>query len=278
MNPIVTSLRRIGLSLLTGILVLGTSSTVLAQSERYYDLVIDLAVGQLDDYSVEHIHEFAGDGNLADILRWSVPDGLADHRHALMAERLSTVTLPYERSFQEIEGTPEAFAVTALENLPAEILIDNRSDAERLLALRLIVRIISDLHLPYNLNLGPQAQTSEELPENAYENFEELKSYWNDELLELDTLTEEIILESVERLTSEGEREMWRHVPVASWINQSAIMRDGILRMLPEMQEEGQEWVMDSAKVRLYEASVHTAVYLNIILSEEARGYFSVEN
>ena len=64
------------------------------------------------------------------------------------------VTLPEGRSIEQLEHPPEGDAATALERFSAVLRDPGASQEDKALALRFIVHIVSDLHMPLHVGNG----------------------------------------------------------------------------------------------------------------------------
>lgn len=246
----------------------GCSASANADEGRYHEVVIEIAEGYLSDEARDQIDQLLGGGELIDGLMWQVPAELSNHRNAQRAPELRFVTIPAGSTYEEVGYAPLGDAVLAMELLPIDIFYQNRTDAERVLALRLIVRIIADLHLPRNIRFeADDAQFAYLIDQHGDQLT--LGEFWNTYAFDADAASAESIIARVDGIVPAEDQSSWARSPIQAWVNEGARIREYLTREYAEQNAEGIEDLQDMGAIRTKQAAIRTAAYLNIIFSAE---------
>lgn len=190
------------------------------------------------------------------------------------------VTLPQGRSVEQLEHPPEGDAITALEGFTATLRNDNASQEEKALALRFIVHIVSDLHMPLHVGNGTD-RGGNDFVVNWFDDITNLHWVWDEGMILRQQLSYSEYTQRLERRIGPDEVLQWWDPNPATWMAESAGLRD---RIYPETSEEWglgtpespamigyrYQWTwMASAENRLAQSGIRLAAYLDWVFAEQ---------
>ncbi len=190
------------------------------------------------------------------------------------------VTLPHGAAAEDLVHPPEGDAATALEQFTAVLRDDAASREEKALALRFIVHLVSDLHMPLHAGNGTDRGGNDFIVD-WFDTQTNLHWVWDEGLILRQQLS---YSEYADRLGSRiGPDEVlaWWDASPITWISESAELRD---RIYPGVGEEfgmgtqespailryryHWEW-MPSVEDRLAQSGIRLAAYLDWVFAEE---------
>lgn len=137
------------------------------------------------------------------------------------------VTLPPGSDARALFHPPEGDAVTALERFTATLRDPDASREEKALALRFVVHLVSDLHMPLHAGNGTDRGANDvivdwfDMPTN-------LHWVWDEGMILRQQLSYSEYTARLERRIGPGEVIAWWDADPASWIGESASLRDRI--------------------------------------------------
>lgn len=179
------------------------------------------------------------------------------------------VTVPEGKHYHEVGAPEKGDSVTALTKFRKTLLDDNASQEDKQLALRFIVHIIGDLHQPLHAGNGTDRGGNDVKVRFFWED-SNLHRVWDSGMLDRRQLSYTEWSEWLGEKISDSDVERWSDTNPETWITESATIRDLIY---PE-DANRMSWDylyehLPTATLRLQQASVRIAAYLNEVYSDE---------
>ncbi len=190
------------------------------------------------------------------------------------------VTLPSGSSVDALVHPPEGDALTALQRFTATLRDANATRAEKALALRFVVHIVSDLHMPLHAGSGTDRGGNDFLVD-WFDTPTNLHWVWDEGMILRQQLSWSEYAERLQRRIWPGEVIGWWDPDPATWISESADLRD---RIYPAPSEEfgmgtaaspailryryHWEW-MPVAEDRLARSGIRLAAYLDKVFAQQ---------
>ncbi|WP_100657693.1 S1/P1 nuclease [Alteromonas flava] len=182
------------------------------------------------------------------------------------------VTVPEGKHYHEVGAPEQGDSVTALAKFRQTLLDSDASLADKQLALRFIVHIIGDLHQPLHAGNGTDRGGNDVKVRFFWED-SNLHRVWDSGLLDQRQLSYTEWSEWLgAKISAENVQAWWDSNP-ATWIAESTQYRDGLY---PE-DANNLSWNylyqhIPTAKLRLQQAGVRIAAYLNEVFAEQTAG------
>ncbi len=207
-------------------------------------------------------------GGLAEASTW--PDFMRSSPEdywKLEANPYHYVTVPEGLSYAEAGAPPEGDAVTALAGFRETLTSVAATRAEKELALRFIVHIIGDLHMPLHAGNGTDRGGNDVLV-TFHDEVSNLHKVWDEDIIDHERLSyTEWASWALPKITPELRDAWWTNDPLV-WIAESAALRDTIY---PETGILKWEYVFahrETIRTRLSQGGVRMAAYLNEVFDE----------
>jgi len=244
----------------------------------------ELAERNIGGHTRARIEQILGHEGLPEASTW--PDEERSNPQPFWQEAASPlhyVTLPPGQSARELEHPPEGDAMTALESFTAMLRDPAASREDKALALRFVVHIVADLHMP--LHAGkPGDRGGNDFKVLWADQPSNLHWVWDEGIILRQQLSYSEYAERLEgRMTPAEVLEWWDPRP-ATWIDESAALRDRIYPATggeaglgteesPVALSRDYEWQWrPSVELRLRQAGVRLAAYLDWVFAEPAGG------
>lgn len=188
------------------------------------------------------------------------------------------VTLPKGLTADMLEHPPEGDAVTALDGFVATLRNPSASREDKALALRFVVHIVGDLHMPLHVGNGTDRGG------NWYNVlwFDEptnLHWVWDEGMILRQQLSYSEYADRLARRTDPAEVVEWWDINPVTWMNESAELRDRIYPTSAEYEGSGTQedptvlsftynyiWTPVAEK-RMQQAGVRIAAYLDWVFA-----------
>ncbi len=190
---------------------------------------------------------------------------------------LHYVTVPPGRRYQDVGPPAQGDAVTGLKGFRALLLDSQASLESRQLALRFAVHIVQDLHQPLHVGNGLDRGGTRTLVHYRGREIS-LHRLWDTELLLAGDLGEESWVSLLTTRMTRAQVEAWSVADPLRWIAESASLRelvypeDGVINENYRLAHQGQ------LELRLAQAAVRTATWLNTVFSHAAdRSEYSLQ-
>jgi len=190
------------------------------------------------------------------------------------------VTLPEGRTVDQLEHPPEGDALTALEGFTATLRDDAASQEEKALALRFVVHLVSDLHMPLHAGNGTD-RGGNDLIVNWFDEITNLHWVWDEGMILRQQLSHTEYTDRLESRIGPGEVLQWWDADPDGWVAESVTLRDRIYPETgPQMGMGTQEspamigyryqWTwMSTAEHRLAQSGIRLAAYLDWVFAEQ---------
>lgn len=190
------------------------------------------------------------------------------------------VTLPQGRSVEQLVHPPEGDALTALERFTATLRSDSATREEKALALRFVVHVVSDLHMPLHAGNATD-RGGNDFVVDWFEEPTNLHWVWDEGMILRQQLSYSEYTARLEARTTPHDVLAWWDADPASWISESAALRD---RIYPATSAElgmgtpeapailrfsyHWEW-MPVAEERLAQSGIRLAAYLDWVFAPQ---------
>jgi nuclease S1 len=177
------------------------------------------------------------------------------------------VTVPEGETYT-LDAAPEwGDAYTALNEFNATLRDPTASQEDKALALRFAIHIIGDLHQPLHagngLDRGGNTYTV-----TFFDKMTNLHAVWDSDLIDHEELSYTELSDWLARTISAEDYQSWADTDPATWITESAAIRDTIY---PEDRDLRWGYVYDhraTYRTRLKQAGIRMAVYLNEVFAD----------
>ena len=228
------------------------------------------------------IEQILGAEELPEAATW--PDEQRSNPDAFWQSEASPwhfVTLPVGDAPGALVHPPEGDAVTALEKFTADLRDPAASQAERARALRFVLHIVTDLHMP--LHAGKPGDRGGnwvnvlwfDVPQN-------LHWVWDEGMILRQQLSYSEYTARLEARTTPEQVIAWWDADPATWIAESTALRDSLYPAPGENGEDGSrerpiplsyqynyDWTPEM-ELRLQQAGIRAAAYLDWVFAGES--------
>lgn len=239
----------------------------------------DLAGRNISGHTRAEIELILGKEGLEEAATW--PDEQRSNPGPFWQETAGAyhyVTLPTGRTVDMLEHPPEGDAITALEQFTGVLRDPAASREDKALALRFVVHIVADLHMP--LHVGKEGDRGgNDFKVLWFEEPTNLHWVWDEGMILRQQLSYSEYAVRLERRTTPGEVIAWWDADPAIWIAESVELRDRLYPVTGGEQGLGTEgspvmlswqyqydW-MPSVELRLQQSGVRLAAYLDRVFA-----------
>lgn len=250
-------------SLLLAALSLALPAPALSWGQTGHRVTGAIAETHLSGHARARIRQILGEESLAEASTWaddmrSDPDPFWRRT----ANPYHYVTVPPGEAYGHHHAPEEGDAVTALEGFAA-ILRDPAATREaRQRALRFIVHIVGDLHQPLHAGRGDD-RGGNDVRVTFFGDATNLHAVWDSGLIDGRQLSYGEYAAWLMRRTAPDDVIAWWSADPAVWIGESTALRDALY---PDGDALGYDYVYrhrPTAELRLQQAGVRIAAYLN---------------
>ena len=190
------------------------------------------------------------------------------------------VTLPQGVAVADLAHPPEGDAATALERFTAVLRDDNASREDKALALRFVIHLVSDLHMPLHAGNGTD-RGGNDFVVDWFDEQTNLHWVWDEGMILRQQLSYSEYAARLEARTTNAQTVAWWDADPATWIAESADLRD---RIYPATSEEAGMGTFDASaflryqynwqwtpvmEERLMQSGVRLAAYLDWVFAEQ---------
>ncbi|MGB3165406.1 MAG: S1/P1 nuclease [Alteraurantiacibacter sp.] len=189
------------------------------------------------------------------------------------------VTVPPGTPAHAIVHPPEGDALTALERFTATLQSDTATQEEKALALRFVVHLVSDLHMPLHAGNGTDRGGNDVIVD-WFDEVTNLHWVWDEGMILRQQLSYTEYAARLERRIGPEQTLGWWDADPDTWIAESVTLRD---RIYPRYSEEfgmgtpespamlryryHWEW-MPTVEERLAQSGIRLAAYLDMVFAE----------
>lgn len=190
------------------------------------------------------------------------------------------VTLPPGVGVDSLARPPEGDALTALDGFVATLHDNSASQDEKALALRFVVHIVSDLHQPLHAGDGSDRGGNDFITD-WFDNTTNLHWVWDEGMILRQQLSYSEYATRLKRRIGPEETVRWWDADPATWVAESAQLRDRIYPATGGEAGEGTpqspaiigyryhwDW-MPVAEERLAQSGIRLAAYLDRVFGDE---------
>lgn len=177
------------------------------------------------------------------------------------------VTVPKGKTYRQVGAPEQGDAATALARFSQILQSETSSIAEKQLALRFIVHIIGDLHQPLHAGNGTDKGGNDHKVKFFWQD-SNLHRVWDSGLIDRHKLSYREWADWLGRKISKKQAAQWNQDGIERWIAESARLRDGLY---PKEDQISWQYLYDhmpTVKLRLQQAGVRIAAYLNQLFAE----------
>jgi S1/P1 Nuclease len=249
---------------ITAAITLTLSSTeVFAWGQNGHRVTGAIAEPLLSKKAARQVRAIIGNESLAEASTWademkSNPDPFWQ----TTANPWHWVTVPVGKTYAEVGAPPEGDAVSALAKFTATLKDPAAKLEDKQLALRFILHIIGDLHQPLHVGNGTDRGGNDHKV-TFHREETNLHSVWDTDLIERQGLSfTEMTAFLARRITPDNKR-AWSNTDPLVWVGESATLRDTIYPANPQISWRYGYDTNDALDLRLMQAGVRIAAYLN---------------
>lgn len=175
------------------------------------------------------------------------------------------VTVPEDKTYDEVGAPPEGDAITALAKFKAILRDDEASIEDRKLALRFIVHIIGDLHQPLHAGNGTD-RGGNDFKMTFFWEETNLHRVWDTGIIKQEELSYTEMSDWLSLNISKQDVKDWSVTDPVVWVTESAAIRDTIYPDADGERVESWGYVFDNRDIvreRLSQAGIRISAYLN---------------
>lgn len=178
------------------------------------------------------------------------------------------VTLADGQHYHDKDCPPEGDSVSALKHFTKILQHDDSSIADKQLALRFIVHLIGDLHQPLHVSSAKvKDKGGNAVPVTFFKRQTNLHKVWDSDLIDQQQLSFSEYASWLNARITEQQYQQWSSADHRQWIGESAGLRDGVYPLSPELGWDYLYQHNPTMKLRLQQAGVRIAAYLNWLLA-----------
>ncbi|APE26874.1 S1/P1 nuclease [Aurantiacibacter gangjinensis] len=241
----------------------------------------DIAAENIDGRTRAEIEAIMGHEGLPEGSTW--PDEQRSNPEAFWQEEAGPfhyVTLPDGVSAEQLEHPPEGDAATALERFTAVLRDDAATREDKQRALRFVVHLVSDLHMPLHVGNGTD-RGGNDVVVDWFDERTNLHWVWDEGMILRQHLSFTEYSERLQqRITPEQTIAWWDADPV-TWMDESAELRDQVYpeygretgfgtRDIPVILRYDYHWRwMPTVEHRLAQSGIRLAAYLDWVFADE---------
>lgn len=231
----------------------------------------ELAARNISGHTRAHIELILDGETLAQASTW--PDeqrGNPDPFWQEIAGAFHYVTLPEGRSIEQLEHPPEGDAATALEDFAATLRDPDAAPEDKALALRFIIHIVQDLHMPLHVGNGTD-KGGNDFAVRWFGDTRNLHWVWDTGLVERQGLEASAYAALLASRAEPARIIAWWDPNPATWMQESADLRDRIYPQAggreaegspPALEQDYAERWTPAMEARLEQAGYRLAAYL----------------
>lgn len=259
--------------LLLAVLLALAPAPALAWGKTGHRVIGTIAARLVSRHTRHEIHRILGPEGIAEASTW--PDFERSNPDAFWQKEAGPyhyVTVPAGKTYAEVGAPPEGDAVTALAKFVRTVRDPAASRDDKALALRFIIHIVGDLHMPLHAGNATD-KGGNDVKVHFFREESNLHAVWDSGLIDQDQLSfTELAGWLLPRITP-AQRRDWRVTDPRIWIGESAALRD---RLYPKPPAPGEPIVLGNAYVfawtasrdlRLEQGGVRLAAYLDALFA-----------
>ncbi len=252
-------------------IALASSSSVLAWGPIGHRITGAIADDNLSGAARANVRLLVGSETLAEASTW--PDDMRSDP-ASFWQKLSPpwhyVTLPEGDTYKKSFAPPEGDAMTALDRFTATLRDPKASLEDKRLALHFVVHIIGDLHQPLHVGRGND-RGGNDVSVTFFNKSTNLHSLWDSGLIDERKLSYTEYAAFLERSIAPEELIAWSDPRPATWITESARLREKIYPADPKLSWSYAYEHRAELDQRLKQAGIRIATYLNWLFAPTAK-------
>lgn len=178
------------------------------------------------------------------------------------------VTIPVGQTYADAGAPPQGDAITAIHQFTRTLKDPAASREEKALALRFIVHIIGDLHQPLHAGNGTD-RGGNDFAVTYFGRESNLHRVWDSGMIDDEQLSYSEMTEWLAQKITPEEVAEWTDINPVVWAMESAAVRDTIYPDDPNLSYAYVFEHIDMVKLRLSQAGVRAAAYLNVVLAPQ---------
>ncbi|ANU07451.1 S1/P1 nuclease [Paraurantiacibacter namhicola] len=240
-----------------------------------------LAERNIDGHTRAQITQIIGNESLAEASTW--PDEQRSNPAQFWQETASPwhyVTLPDGRTIDMLEHPAEGDAATALEMFAATLRDPEASQADKARALRFVVHLVGDLHMPLHVGNGTD-RGGNDFVVLWFDQMTNLHWVWDEGMIVRQQLSYSEYADRLARRTTPANVISWWDARPETWMQESADLRMRIYPSTGEFEGMGTaeaprvlkyqynyDWT-PTMEMRLQQAGVRIAAYLDWVFAPQ---------
>jgi len=260
--------------LLLALLLAAAPAPALAWGKTGHRVIGTIATRLVSRHTRHAVRAILGVESLAEASTW--PDFERSNPDAFWQKEAGPyhyVTVPAGKSYADIGAPPEGDAVTALTSFAATVRDPAASRDAKALALRFIIHIVGDLHMPLHAGNGTD-KGGNDIKVRFFRDNTNLHAVWDSGLIDQDQLSYSELSRWLFARITPAQRALWRVIDARVWIGESAAIRDRVYPPPPASADEpvqlGNDYVYAwtaTRDLRLEQGGVRLAAYLDALFA-----------
>jgi hypothetical protein len=245
------------------------SSGILALGQTGHRVTGEIAERHVNEHTKKALKSILGYETLAEASTWA--DEMRTDPAKFWQKTASPyhyVTVPKGKTYQEVGAPEQGDAVSALAEFSKIIKSKKSSQKEKALAVKFIVHIIGDLHQPLHAGNGLD-HGGNKIKLKFYRKDTNLHRIWDTDLIERRHLSFTEWSNWLDKEISAKNIKQWSTNNPMVWIEESIKIRD---KVYPTDDSIGYEYLYENMpviKLRLKQASIRIAYYLDELFKAE---------
>lgn len=258
--------------LLTSIFAIFYGTSVLAFGQTGHRITGNIAQRYLTEETKIALKQILGNESLAEASNYA--DEMRSNPSEFWQKQSSPyhyVTVPKGKRYKDVGAPTKGDAVFALNKYSKIVRDPSASHEDKRLALKFVIHLIGDLHQPFHVGNGTD-RGGNDVKVTFFDRETNLHSVWDSGMINHKQLSFTEWSNWLNRQISEQDIKKWSETNPLVWIEESAKIRDNIY---PETSSLKYRYLYENLpilKLRLKQAGVRMAAYLNELLKEKNKG------
>lgn len=178
------------------------------------------------------------------------------------------VTVPKGKLYKDVGAPKKGDAVFALNKYSKIVRDPKASKKDKSLALKFIIHLIGDLHQPFHVGNGTD-RGGNSVKLSFFGRETNLHSVWDNAMINQKQLSFTEWSDWLNRQISEEDVKQWSETDPLVWIGESAKIRDNAYPKTSSLRYQYLYQNLPILKLRIKQAGVRLAAYLNELLKEQ---------
>lgn len=229
----------------------------------------EIAEKYLTENTKIELRKLVGDESLAEISTYADEMRSSDDEFwKVTARPYHYVTVPKGKTYDQVGAPIQGDAMFALEKCSKIVRDPGASKIDKTSSIKLIVHLIGDLHQPLHVGAGLD-RGGNDVKVKFVGKDTNLHSVWDSGMINRQQLSYSEWANWLSKKISAKDVQQWSEIDPRVWIKESAEIRDTIYPKVSEIGYEYEFKHLPILKLRMQQAGVRIAAYLNNLLKNQ---------